>query len=62
MPLNSVTAFDPETLTMLKSVLEEACAEIFLDRFAHPNKEIRTLLALRIIEHAKAGERSPDRL
>lgn len=52
-------AFDPETLTILKNVFDEACA---LVPEAEHTPDIRTNLAARIINLAIKGERDPIRL
>jgi hypothetical protein len=52
-------AFDPETLTILKDVFDEACA---LVPEAQSTPEMRTILAERILNLAGRGERDPIRL
>ncbi|MEA2977054.1 MAG: hypothetical protein QOF19_2574 [Alphaproteobacteria bacterium] len=52
-------AFDPETLSILKAVYDEACA---LVPEGQHTPEIRTNLAARIINLATKGERDPIRL
>jgi hypothetical protein len=52
-------AFDPETVALLKSVLDDAWASLDQEQRAHwtPNE-----LAKRIVKLARRGERDPARL
>jgi hypothetical protein len=55
----SNTVFDPETISMLKAVLDEAIADL------PPNQKTqsqKSLLASRLLELASNGERDPFRL
>jgi hypothetical protein len=54
-----VAAFDPETLNVLRSTLDETWASLRPEERARSSK---TMLAVRIIEIAAAGERDPVRL
>ena len=54
-----MTAYSPETVELLRSVLDHAWASVKPDEKAGSSK---TLLAVRILEAAAAGERNPSRL
>lgn len=54
-----MTAYSPQTVELLRSVLDDAWASMGPDEKARSNK---TLVAVRILEAAAAGERDPDRL
>ena len=54
-----MTAYNPETVKLLRCVLDDAWASMRPDEKARSNK---TLVAVRILEAAAAGERDPDRL
>lgn len=51
------TSFDPETLTMLTSVMDEVCAELEQDDTA-----ARKMVAIRLIAAAAEGERNRHKL
>ena len=53
---NSV--FDPEAVKALVAAFDDACAALHLDR----NDPSATLVARKIIEHARHGKRDPIRL
>jgi hypothetical protein len=53
------TVFDPETILMLKAVLDEAIADLPKNQQTQSQK---TLLASRLLELASDGERDPFRL
>lgn len=55
----AMTAYSPETVKLLRSVLDDAWASMGPDEKA---RSTRTLVAVRILEAAAAGERNPDRL
>jgi len=50
---------DPATLTMLKAVFDEACNLLPPDR---RSRQMRSILAVRILKCATEGERNPERL
>lgn len=50
---------DPETLALLRAVFDEACGLLPPHR---RSSEIRSTLAVRILQHAARGERNPKRL
>jgi hypothetical protein len=52
-------AFDPETVSLLGAVLEQAIAALPPDR---RSQERKTLLASKLLSAAWAGERDPARL
>ena len=52
-------AFDPETISLLGAVLEQAIAALPPD---DRSQERKTLLASKILSAASAGERDPIRL
>jgi hypothetical protein len=52
-------AFDPETVSLLGAVLEQAIGALPPDR---RSQEQKTLLASKILSAASAGERDPVRL
>ena len=54
-----MTAYTPETVKLLQCVLDDAWASMRPDEKARSNK---TLVAVRILEAAAAGERNPERL
>lgn len=54
-----MTAYSPQTVELLRSVLDDAWASMGPDEKARSS---RTLVAVRILEAAAAGERDPDRL
>jgi hypothetical protein len=54
-----MTAYTPETAKLLQCVLDDAWASMRPDEKARSNK---TLVAVRILEAAAAGERNPERL
>jgi hypothetical protein len=62
VPLKNTGAFDPDALSILQSALEQACADLFRQRQERPSEEVRTLLALRIVDCARRGERDPNSL
>jgi hypothetical protein len=52
-------AFDPETIELLRNILEEACGSL------RPEEQVqssRSLIAERILKMAATGERDPMRL
>jgi hypothetical protein len=55
----AMAAYSPQTVELLRSVLDDAWASMGPDEKARSNK---TLVAVRILEAAAAGERDPDRL
>jgi hypothetical protein len=62
MPINQMldnAAFDPAAVTALTSAYEAACASLRLIDRTDPLAEI---VAKKIIEHARRGERDPNRL
>jgi hypothetical protein len=52
-------SYDPETIDLLRSALDEAWASLTPDKQAHTSK---TALAARILRLAAEGERDPVRL
>lgn len=52
-------AFDPETLTLMADVYEEACAALGL---AERNGPLNEIIAGRVIELAQRGVRTPTAL
>jgi hypothetical protein len=62
MPINRMldsAAFDPAAVTALTNAYEEACAALRLIDRTDPLAEV---VAKKIIEHARRGERDPIRL
>jgi hypothetical protein len=62
MPINRLldnAAFDPAAVTALRNAYEGACAALQLADRSDPLTEV---VAKRIIEHARRGERDPVRL
>ena len=62
MPINRLlvnAAFDPAAITALRDAYEGACAALQLADRTDPLTEV---VAKRIIEHARRGERDPTRL
>ena len=62
MPINRLlddAAFDPAAITALRDAYESACAALQLADRAAPLTEV---VAKKIIEHARRGERDPLRL
>ena len=62
MPINRMldsAAFDPAAVTALTNAYEEACAALRLIDRTDPLAEV---VAKKIIEHARRGERDPNRL
>jgi hypothetical protein len=57
--MNGGTVYDPETVELLKSALEEAWASLLPEQ---QEAVSRTLLAERILSAAARGERDPERL
>jgi hypothetical protein len=55
----AMTAYSPETVRFLRSVLDDAWASMGPDEKA---KSSKTLVAVRILKAAAAGERNPSRL
>ncbi|WP_258737999.1 hypothetical protein [Ancylobacter mangrovi] len=53
-------SYDPETVTLLEQVLDEACA--WASAHAPLNNGIRTMLASAVLEGAKLGLRERDEL
>ena len=53
------TVYDPETVELLKSVLEDAWACLLPEQ---KNSVSKTLLAERLLRAAARGERDPERL
>lgn len=51
-------AFDPKDITAMSMALDDICKELGL----RDDSAAREVMAVRIIELAKAGERSPARL
>jgi hypothetical protein len=63
MPIRSFIqpgAFDPEEIVVMSEVLEAACKE--LGNAAGQPDVMREVIAQRIIQAARLGERDPDRL
>lgn len=52
-------SFDPETLALLKSVFNQACALLPQHR---RKTETQSTIAIRILQLAAEGERDPNRL
>ena len=52
-------SLDPDTLALLKAVFDEACDLLPLHKRTH---EMRSILAVRILQNAAQGERNPTRL
>ncbi|HEY7247820.1 MAG TPA: hypothetical protein VH678_28460 [Xanthobacteraceae bacterium] len=50
-------AFDPDTTELMGRAYEQSCRTLAVDNFA-----ARELVATRIIEAARRGERDPDKL
>jgi hypothetical protein len=59
MNRNEGTVFDPETIDLMRSVLDAAWASLLPDQQARVS---RTVLAQRILKAAAQGERDPARL
>jgi hypothetical protein len=59
MKRNESTAFDPETIELMRSVLELAWGSLGPEQQVHMS---RSLLAQRILNAAAQGERDPTRL
>ena len=62
MPISRLldnAAFDPAAVAALRDAYEHACAALQLSDRADPLTEV---VAKRIIEHARRGERDPNRL
>ena len=57
--LNGPLAFEPEVTHALGVAFDEACRALFVPDNA---KTVREAIAEKIIEHARCGERDPDRL
>ena len=55
----TMTTYNPETVKLLRCVLDDAWASMGPDEKARSNK---TLVAVHILKAAAAGERDPDRL
>jgi hypothetical protein len=59
MLTKAAAAFDPETVSLLAAVLEQAIAALPPDR---RSQERKTLLASKLLSAASTGERDPARL
>jgi hypothetical protein len=57
--LTKPAAFDPETVSLLRAVLDQAIATLPLEG---RSQEYKTLLASKLLRAASAGERDPIRL
>ena len=57
--LTKMAAFDPETVSLLGSVLDQAIAALQPDG---RSQERKTLLASKLLSAASSGERDPVRL
>ena len=55
-------AFDPELLMLMSRAYEAACFDDVVKRCGAPADLAKTMIALRIMTAAAAGERSIDRL
>ena len=52
--------FEPAEIWVMSDAYDMAMEDIY--RFGHPNKIVEQIIATRIIDLAKGGERDPDRL
>jgi len=59
MPTSDTAAFDPEAIKALAVAYDDACAVLQVANAADPRA---TIIAKKIIEHARHGERNPTRL
>ena len=59
MPISVTAAFDPEAIRALAVTYEGACAVLHVANATDPRA---TVIAKKIIEHARHGERDPIRL
>ena len=59
MPSRDIAAFDPEAVRALAVAYDSACAVLHVANNADPRA---TIIAKKIIEHARHGERDPIRL
>ena len=59
MPTSDTAAFDPEAIKALAVAYDDACAVLQVANAADPRA---TIIAKKIIEHARQGERDPIRL
>ena len=59
MPTSDTAAFDPEAIKALAVAYDDACAVLQVANAADPRA---TIIAKKIIEHARHGERDPIRL
>jgi hypothetical protein len=57
--LNGPLAFEPEMTHAMGLAFDQVCRALFVPDNA---KAVREAIAERIIEHARCGERDPDRL
>jgi hypothetical protein len=57
--LNGPIAFEPEMTHAMGVAFDEVCRVLFV---SHDAKAVREVIAEKIIEHARSGERDPDRL
>jgi hypothetical protein len=58
IPILRDDAFDPDALRAMSTVLEEVCRTLKVDG----DQGVREVMATRIIELARRGERDPERL
>ena len=49
--------FDPETKRLLGVAFEMVCITL---RIGNSDDDVKTAIAMKIVEHFKAGERNPD--
>lgn len=56
--LDAETAFDPETTAAMATALEQVCDALGINR----DQTAREVVAIRILELARRGERSPTKL
>lgn len=61
MTINQGGSYDPETLTLLNTILDDAWASLLPDQQANLSYS-KTILAERILRLARQGERDPIRL
>ena len=59
MPSSDIAAFDPEAIRALAVAYDSACAVLHIANDTDPRA---TIIAKKIIEHARHGERDPIRL
>jgi hypothetical protein len=56
---NGPVAFEPEVTHAMGVAFDDVCRALFV---SHAARAVREAIAEKIIEHARSGERDPDRL